>query len=65
MGYTTYENRNNPHVTIHRDGCGQLGKNGGSGPPGSGYLSHGTLADARAYAATTGLPVRECAFCKP
>lgn len=27
--FVTYENRNNPHVTIHRAHCGQVRKRGG------------------------------------
>ncbi len=29
MGFTTYKNVANPHVTIHRDGCNQIKKRGG------------------------------------
>jgi hypothetical protein len=29
MGFTTYKNVANPHVTIHRDGCNQIKKHGG------------------------------------
>jgi hypothetical protein len=29
--YTTYENRNNPHITIHQEGYGQIRRNGGIG----------------------------------
>lgn len=34
MGFTTFENRHNPHVTIHRDGCGQIAKRGGEASDG-------------------------------
>jgi hypothetical protein len=63
MGYTTYENRNNPHITIHIDGCSQIGKNGAMGI--GDYKHHNTLADAEAYAKTTGLKVIKCSFCNP
>jgi len=36
MSYVTYENRNNPHVTIHRDGCSQIAKRGGEHQYGQG-----------------------------
>jgi len=29
MEYITYENRNNPHITIHKENCNQIAKNGG------------------------------------
>jgi hypothetical protein len=54
--YTTYENRRNPHITIHREGCNQIEKNGGIGE--GEYHLHATLADAETYARTTGLPIR-------
>jgi hypothetical protein len=63
MGYTTYENRTNPHITIHVDGCNQIRKNGGVGI--GDYCHHNTLAEAEAYAETTGLPVIHCSFCNP
>ena len=63
MGYTTYENRNNPHITIHKDGCNQIGKRGGVGL--GEYKHHKTLQSARYYANGTRLPVKECSFCKP
>ena len=63
MGFITYENRNNPHITIHIDGCNQLRKNGGEGR--GEYYNHNTLEEARNYATTTGLPIKECSFCNP
>lgn len=61
--FVTYENRANPHVTIHRDGCGQIRKRGGVHKYGQGeYKNHGTLSLAIAYANTTGLPVIDCLF---
>jgi len=64
--FVTYENRHNPPVTIHLDGCGQIGKRGGEHKHNQGeYKSHGTLPQAIAYANTTGLPVIHCSYCKP
>lgn len=63
MGYTTYENRNNPHITIHQDGCNQIAKNGGIGR--GEYKHHTNLENARNYANGTGLPVKYCSFCNP
>jgi len=69
VGYITYENHSNPHVTIHiNDGkCGHIRKNGGGDTGGGKYTEHGTLEDAYAYAKSTGLPVKDdpfCSFCK-
>ena len=64
--YETYENRANPHVTIHKKGCSQLRKRGGVHRHGQGsYKAHATLHEARQYAESTGLPVRVCRFCNP
>jgi hypothetical protein len=63
MGYTTYENRNNPHIAIHLDGCNQIKKNGGIGR--GTYHYHKTLVDAENYAKTTSLPIVKCSFCEP
>jgi hypothetical protein len=64
--FETYENRNNPHVTIHRVGCSQLRKRGGVHRHGQGsYKSHGAVAEAQRYAASTGLPVKLCSYCNP
>jgi len=63
MGYTTYENLNNPHITIHKDGCNHLRKHGGVGR--GLYKNHNTLKSARNYANSTGLPVWECQTCNP
>jgi hypothetical protein len=64
--FETYENRNNPHVTIHRVGCSQLRKRGGVHRHGQGnYKSHRTVAEAQRYAANTGLPVKLCSYCNP
>jgi hypothetical protein len=65
IDYETYENRSNPHVTIHRVGCSQLRKRGGIHRHGQGrYKAHGTLAEAGSYAVSTGLPVKLCGYCK-
>lgn len=64
--FVTYENRHNPHVTIHRVGCGQIRKRGGEHKHNQGeYKNHGTLPHATAYANATGLPVIDCSYCKP
>ena len=63
MNYVTYENRNNPHITIHRKGCNHIKKNGGIGR--GRYEYHDTLESACDYASNTSLPVRKCSFCKP
>ncbi len=66
ISYETYENRNNPHVTIHRVGCSQLRKRGGVHRYGQGsYKGHATLTEAHTYARTTGLPIKYCKFCTP
>ena len=66
MTYTTYENRANPHVTIHCDGCNQRRKHGGIHNRNQGrYKNHSTYAAARAYAIETGLPMKDCSFCNP
>ena len=64
--FVTYENRANPHVTIHRDSCGHLRKHGGEHKYNQGgYKNHRTLSEAIAYSKTTGLPANECSACKP
>jgi len=64
--FVTYEHRHNPHVTIHRDGCGPIRKHGGEHKHNQGeYKSHPTLALAAAEAAASGLPVMNCSFCQP
>lgn len=66
MGYTTYQNVANPHITIHRDGCNQIRKRGGNHAYGQGwYKQHGTYANAKAHAKQTGLPIIKCSFCNP
>jgi hypothetical protein len=65
-GYISYENHFNPHITIHvHDGkCGHIEKHGGGDAGGGKYTEHRTLEGAYAYAKSTGLPVKECHFCK-
>lgn len=61
--FITYENRVNPHITIHKINCKQVGKNGGMGE--GEYHEFPTYFDADNYAITTNLPKRNCFFCKP
>lgn len=64
--YVTYENRHNPHVTIHCFGCNQIKKHGGVHKyGGAGYKQHTTYQNAVAYAERTKLPLKICSFCKP
>ena len=64
--FVTYENRANPHATIHAYGCNQIAKNGGEHKYGQGgYKNHATYEEAEAYAKRTGLPVIHCSFCNP
>jgi hypothetical protein len=66
MAFVTCENRRNPHVTIHVEGCSQSRKRGGEHAHGQGeYHNHATFPDAQGYAQQTGLPKIECSFCKP
>lgn len=66
MAYVTYENSWNPHVTIHANGCGQIAKRGGEHKHGQGaYHDHATYEDAKAYAKSTDLPVKDRSYCKP
>lgn len=66
MAFVTYENRNNPHVTIHIDGCNQIAKHGGEHKYGQGtYRKHATYGDAVKHATSTGLQVINCSFCGP
>ena len=66
MAFVTYENRRNPHVTIHVEGCSQIRKRGGEHAHGQGeYHNYATFSDAQRYAQQTELPVIECSFCKP
>ena len=66
MPFTTYENRANPHVAIHKENCKQLRKRGGEHVNDQGkYEEHLTYKDALQYANSTGLPVIDCSFCDP
>jgi len=66
MGYTTYENTHNPHVTIHNDDCRQIKKRGGVHRYNQGkYTEHQTYDAAAGYAKGTRLPVKNCSFCRP
>jgi hypothetical protein len=65
MAFVTYENRRNPHVTIHAEGCSQIRKRGGEHAHGQGeYHDHSSLPVARLNAEQTGLRVIECSFCR-
>jgi len=67
MGFTTYSNKNNPHVAIHCDDCNQIRKRGGhhsKNAKGS-YADHETYAAAKAFADSTNLPLKNCSFCQP
>lgn len=64
--FVTYENRRNPHVTLHAAGCGQIGKRGGQQKYGQGrYLDHASYRRAVQYAESTGLKTIVCSFCDP
>lgn len=63
--FVTYENRNNPHVTIHCFNCNQIAKRGGIHKKNSRgkYEHHRSYEEAKQYAMTTELPIKECSFC--
>lgn len=63
MKYVTYENRNNPHVAIHKVGCNQIAKNGGVGK--GTYACFENYTDARKFAEATNLEIKHCSFCNP
>jgi hypothetical protein len=66
MPFTTYENRSNPHVAIHKENCNQLRKRGGEHVNDQGkYEEHLTYKDALQYANSTELRVINCSFCDP
>ena len=66
MGYETYKNHHNPHITIHKDTCRQLRKNGGEHKyEKDNYKRFASFEEALAYAETIPLKTRECYFCKP
>ena len=61
--FVTYENKRNPHITIHKNGCNQIGKNGGAGE--GKYTGFADYMSAEKYATTTELPKIDCSFCNP
>ena len=64
--FVTYENRSNPHVTVHRSDCRQIAKHGGVHRHGQGdYRDHPSFVEVDAYARSTRLPLRYCSFCRP
>lgn len=66
MKFITYEDRKNPHVAIHEEGCNQLEKRGGKHKDGKQhYEKHNTYKDAIKYAQGVKLPIQNCSFCKP
>lgn len=66
MGFTTYKNVANPHVTIHCDGCRQIKKKGGIQKYNQGeYKHYSSYAEAKAYAESTALKIINCSFCNP
>ena len=66
MSFTTYENRANPHINIHLNSCSHLRKNGGEHKYKQGeYHEFKTYEEAKKYANTTKLPIKDCYFCKP
>jgi hypothetical protein len=65
MPFTTYWNRQNPHVSIHLSSCGQLRKRGGEHADGDEhYREHANLEDAKAYATSLSLEIRETCHCR-
>lgn len=66
MGFITYENRRNPHVTVHVEKCSQIRKHGGEHAYDQGeYHSHATFAEAQQYATQCALPIIVCSYCRP
>lgn len=64
--FTTYEDRTNPHISIHRNNCNQLRKRGGRHKDGKiHYKQHNSYVAANAYADSINLPKKVCSFCKP
>ena len=65
MKYITYENSNNPHLRIHKEGCKHIRKNGGKGK--GLYKEFDTLEDAEKYAKENATKyknnIRNCSFC--
>ena len=66
MAFTTYENRANRHVAIHRDTCNHLRKHGGVHKDGQDhYKPHLIYKEAKTYADRTKLPLLNCSSCNP
>lgn len=66
MAFVTYENRHNPHVTIHCHDCTQLRKHGGEHTHNQGqYKEHATYTQAATHAAGTDLPLADCLLLFP
>lgn len=61
--YVTYENYRNPHITIHKNGCHQIAKNGGGGE--GKYMGFSNYNDAHGYAESLNLSIIDCSFCNP
>ena len=61
MTFITEKNHNNQHITIHKLGCNQLFKNGGT----ENYNEFGNIDGAITYARKSNLPTVFCSFCKP
>lgn len=59
--FVTYENRRNPHISIHKNGCNHIAKNGGEGE--GTYCEFENYDDAKKYAESTNLGIRDCSFC--
>ncbi len=66
MPFLTYENRYDPHVTVHKTDCRHPYKHGGNHKYKQGtYRDHSTFAEADAYAQSTGLKIIYCSTCNP
>lgn len=64
--FVTYENYRNPHVGVHRSGCGHIGKNGGKDKYGNAkYETHETFIAAMLYAERLPLALKICGSCRP
>lgn len=64
--FETYENRHNPHVTIHRHNCRQLREHGGIHKyKQGGYKKHAEWQQAINYANSLNLPIWVCSYCQP
>ena len=61
--FITYENKRNPHISIHKNGCNQIKKNGGSGE--GKYIGFINCHVAKQYAESTNLPIINCSYCNP